>query len=410
MSISELRLIYESLKSKGLKLDMSRGKPCAEQLDLSCDMLNIDLGDYKSESGFDCRNYGLTFGLDEAKRLFEPIFGVASENIIVGGNASLQLIYDAVARAYTFGVSEKSDPWSTKPAKFLCPVPGYDRHFSILETFGIEMISVPLSKNGPDMEMTERLVANDDNIKGMICVPMYSNPDGITYSDEAVKRLAKMKTKAEDFRIFWDNAYGVHHLHDEPDKLLNIISECEKAGNPDRVYVFTSTSKITFAGGGICAVGSSSSNIDYIKKNISMQTICFDKINQLRHAKYFKNHDSITEHMKKHRAIIEPKFNIVFDMLEQELAPLNLGEWNKPRGGYFISFNGLKGTAKRTVELCKQAGVIITAAGATFPYGVDPEDKNIRIAPTYPPVSELISAMEVFCASVKLASAELKQN
>ena len=398
---------YESLKSKGLNLDMSRGKPCKEQLDLSNAMLSLDLGDYKSESGFDCRNYGLMDGIDEAKRLFVSILGVNADEIIVGGNSSLQFMYDTVARAMLIGVSEKDEPWSGKKIKFLCPVPGYDRHFAILDTFGIEMINIPINTNGPDMDMVERLVSEDGGIKGIFCVPMYSNPDGFTYSEETVRRFAAMKTKAADFRIFWDNAYCVHHLTDTPDTLPNITEECKKAGNPDRAYIFASTSKITFAGGGLSAMASSKENIAFIKKQLSIQTIGFDKINQLRHAKFFTGDNSVAEHMKKHRAILEPKFDAVCEILERELASNGLGEWNKPRGGYFISFNGLNKTAKRVVELCKQAGVILTGAGTTFPHGVDPGDRNIRIAPTFPPVNELISAMEVFCASVKLASAEV---
>ncbi|MCL2694482.1 MAG: aminotransferase class I/II-fold pyridoxal phosphate-dependent enzyme, partial [Oscillospiraceae bacterium] len=395
-----LKKDYEALKSKKLRLDMSRGKPCAEQLALSEPMLYMDLGDFKCEAGFDCRNYGLPDGIGEAKKLFMPIFGVGIDEILVGGNASLQLIYDTIMRSRLLGVSEKDEPWE-KGVKFLCPVPGYDRHFTILESFGIEMISVPLDENGPDMDMIERLAANDGNIKGVICVPKYSNPDGYTFSDETVRRFAAMKTKAHDFRIFWDNAYCVHDLCDTPDELLNITDECKKAGNPDRAYVFASTSKITFAGGGICALASSPANIKYLMKQISIQTICFDKLNQLRHVRFFKDCGGITEHMKKHRGIIAPKFDAVIEILERELTPAGLGEWNSPRGGYFISFNGLKGTAKRTVELCSEAGVVLTGAGATYPYGVDPDDRNIRIAPTFPPIDELVSAMEVFCASVK---------
>ncbi|MDR2532024.1 MAG: aminotransferase class I/II-fold pyridoxal phosphate-dependent enzyme [Oscillospiraceae bacterium] len=396
---------YETFKSKGLKLDMSRGKPCNEQLALSDSMLNMDLGDYKSESGFDCRNYGLPDGIDEAKRIFADMLDVGTDELILGGNASLSLIYDIVTWAKCFGVSEKDEPWNAQ-TKVLCPVPGYDRHFTILEKFGIEMLCIPLSRSGPDMNLVEKLTAEDENVKGIICVPMYSNPDGFTYSDETVRRLSAMKTAAEDFRIFWDNAYCVHHLCDTPDTLLNITSECKKAGNPDRAYVFASTSKITFAGGGICALASSAANINYIRKQISVQTICFDKLNQLRHVKFFGNFAGITEHMKKHRKIIEPKFNLVCGILERELAPHGLGDWNKPRGGYFISFNGLNNTAKRVVALCREAGVVLTGAGATFPYGKDPDDKNIRIAPTFPPENELKSAMEIFCASVRLASAE----
>ena len=397
---------YEAFKAKDLKLDMSRGKPGSDQLNLSNDMLKLDLGDFKSESGFDCRNYGLLDGIDEAKRLFMPLLGTSElSNIILGGNASLQLMYDTIAKAMLFGVSENAEPWK-KGVKFLCPAPGYDRHFTILQTFGIEMITIKMSADGPDMDEVERLAAADADIKGIFCVPVYSNPDGFTYSCETVKRLATMKTAAPDFRIMWDNAYGVHHLTDTPAAQASIIDECKLAGNPDRVYTFASTSKITFAGGGICAMASSADNIAFIKKHLSVQTIGFDKLNQLRHAKFFKNFDGIVSHMEKHRKFLEPKFNIVCDMLEKELAPSSLGEWHKPEGGYFISFNAPCGTAKRIIELCKQAGVVLTGAGAAFPYGVDPDDRNIRLAPTFLPEDELKNATEVFCASVKLASAE----
>lgn len=398
---------HEAFKAKGLSLDMSRGKPCSEQLELSAPMLGMSLGDYKSESGFDCRNYGLPDGIDEARRLFAEILGTEKYNVLVGGNASLQLMYDMIATAMLFGVSGDSEPWSGKKIKFLCPVPGYDRHFTILETFGIEMINVPMNAEDPDIDMIERLVAEDESIKGMFCVPMYSNPDGFTYSDKVVRRLAAMKTKAADFRIFWDNAYCVHHLTDTPDVLLDIIGECGNAANPDRALVFASTSKISFAGGGICCVASSLANIAYIRKHNFVKTIGFDKLNQLRHAKFFKDADGVTAHMNRHRELIAPKFKAVVELLESELRPHGLGEWHEPRGGYFISFNGMNGTAKRVVELCKQAGVVLTGAGATFPYGKDSDDKNIRIAPTFPPISELISAMEVFCVSVKLASVEI---
>ncbi|MCL2636804.1 MAG: aminotransferase class I/II-fold pyridoxal phosphate-dependent enzyme [Oscillospiraceae bacterium] len=394
---AELEKEYEALKSKGLKLDMSRGKPCSEQLDLSKDMLYIDLGNFKSESGFDCRNYGMLDGIIEAKRLFMSMLGIENpDEIILGGNASLQLMYDTFARAKY-----------AKGTKFICPVPGYDRHFTILEHFGIEMISVPFINSDLDMDEIEKLAASDADIKGMICVPVYSNPDGFTFSAETVKRLAAMKTADESFKIYWDNAYCMHHLADAPDTIPNIIAECAKAGNPDRAYVFASTSKVTFAGGGICAVASSIVNIKAIQKEMSVQTIGFDKLNQLRHAKFLPNSEALAAHMQKHRAVIEPKFNLVCEILDRDLKPNNLGEWHKPRGGYFISFNGFKGTAKRVVELCKQAGLILTGAGATFPYGKDPDDKNIRIAPTFPPLGELESAMEIFCACVKLASIEV---
>ena len=397
---------YNALKAKGLSLDMSRGKPSGDQLNLSNQLLNVDLGDYKCEAGFDCRNYGLLDGIEEAKRLFMPLLGTNEpDNIIIGGNSSLQLMYDVIAKFMLFGVSEQAEPWQ-RGIKFLCPAPGYDRHFAILQAFGIDMITIKLNKDGPDMDTAEALAAADPAIKGIYCVPMYSNPDGFTYSEETVKRLAAMKAAAPDFRIMWDNAYGVHHLTDTPLCALSVNDECAKAGNPDRAYVFASTSKITFAGGGISAMASSAANTAFMKKLLSVQTIGFDKINQLRHAKFFKDFAGILAHMDKHKEILRPKFDVVCKMLEAELTPYKLGEWHKPEGGYFISFNGLNGTAKRIIELCKQAGVILTAAGAAFPYGNDPDDKNIRIAPTFPPVSELTSAMEVFCASVKLASIE----
>ncbi|MCL2109319.1 MAG: aminotransferase class I/II-fold pyridoxal phosphate-dependent enzyme [Oscillospiraceae bacterium] len=405
---TRLEAEYEALKSKGLALDMSRGKPSREQLDLANEMLAVDLGDYKSECGFDCRNYGLLDGIDEAKRLMSPLLGTGDlSRIIVGGNSSLQLMYNFIANAVNFGVSDEFEPWGKqKTVKFLCPVPGYDRHFTLLQTFGIEMISVPMLQGGPDMNAVEALAAEDAAVKGIFCVPLYSNPDGICCSAETVRRLAAMKTKAADFRIVWDNAYGAHHLSAEPCNLLNLQDECEKAGNPHRAYVFASTSKITFAGGGISAMASSAENIAYTKKLLSVQTIGFDKINQLRHVKFFKDYSGITAHMERHAALLSPKFRVVCDMLENEILPHGLGEWHKPDGGYFVSFNGINGTAKRVVELCKAAGVVLTAAGAAFPYGIDPCDKNIRIAPSFPPVDELQSAMEVFCTSVKLAAVE----
>ncbi|MGN1086939.1 MAG: aminotransferase class I/II-fold pyridoxal phosphate-dependent enzyme, partial [Porcipelethomonas sp.] len=314
---------------------------------------------------------------------------------------------DIIADSYAFGVNG-SKPWcKLDKVKFMCPVPGYDRHFAICEKFGIEMVNVPTDENGPDMDMVEKLVAEDDSIKGIWCVPQYSNPTGYVYSDETVKRFANLSPKAEDFRIFWDNAYCIHHLVDNPRVILNILDECKKNGRENMVYIFGSTSKITFSGSGVSAVGSGKDNIAYIKKNMGIRTIGYDKINQLRHALYFRSYDGLVEHMKKHKAIIAPKFKVVLDTLEKEIAPLGIGSWTKPEGGYFVSFDSLPGCAKRIVELCKEAGVTLTGAGAAFPYGKDPEDKNIRIAPTYPTVDELQKAMEIFCLSVKIASAEL---
>ncbi len=399
---------YAQLCAKGLKLDMSRGKPNSDQLDLSIEMLThcID-GDCVSKDGVDCRNYGILDGIREAKELCMPMLGVGMDEIIIGGNSSLQLMYDTIARAMLLGVLGGDKPWSKNPkVKFLCPAPGYDRHFAICESMGIEMITVPYKADGPDMDMVEKLVSEDELIKGIWCVPMYSNPEGITYSDEVVKRFADLSPKAKDFRIFWDNAYCVHHLTDTPDKLLNLLDEAKKTGKQDMVFMFTSTSKISFPGGGLAVIGASAANIEYIKGQMAYQTIGYDKLNQLRHARFFKDFDGLKAHMEKHRAIIQPKFQVVLDMLDKEIAPLGFGTWHKPNGGYFVSFNGLNGTAKRTVELCKNAGVVLTSAGATFPYGKDPDDKNIRIAPTYPTTEELSAAMEVFVTAVKLAAIE----
>ena len=404
----ELTAEYEAYKAKGLHLDMSRGKPAPEQLDLTIDMLTHCLdGDYKSENGIDCRNYGVLDGIPEAKELMMSMLGVSENEIIVGGNSSLQLMYDTIARAMLLGVLGGDKPWSkNEKVKFLCPAPGYDRHFAICESIGIEMITVPYKADGPDMDMVEKLVSEDEEIKGIWCVPMYSNPTGITYSDEVVKRFANLSPKAKDFRIFWDNAYCIHHLTDTPDKLLNVLEEAKKNGKEDMIFMFTSTSKISFPGGGIACIGASAANINFIKSQMTYQTIGYDKLNQLRHAKFFKNADGLKAHMLKHRAIIGPKFDVVLNMLDKEIKPLGIADWHKPNGGYFVSFNGLEGTAKRIVALCKEAGVVLTDAGATYPYKNDPKDNNIRIAPTFPTVSELTTAMEIFCVSVKLASVE----
>ena len=406
---NKLQVEYNEFKEKGLKLDMSRGKPSSAQLDLSMEMFDCltskDL--LKADDGTDCRNYGVLDGIPEAKKLFSHMIGVETNEIIIGGNSSLTMMYDAIAKALIFGVLGSEKPWGKyEEIKFLCPVPGYDRHFAICESFGIKMINIPLLNGGPDMDMVEKLVAIDETIKGIWCVPMYSNPDGVTYSDETVKRFANLLPKAKDFRIFWDNAYCVHHLTDKPDKLLNILEECKKEGNPDMVYIFGSTAKVTFAGAGVSMMGASKANIDFIKKQLAMQTIGSDKINQLRHVKYFGDFEGLKSQMEKHKAIIAPKFETVLKMLEEEIAPLGIAQWHKPNGGYFVSFNTMDGCAKRVVELCKEAGVVLTPAGATFPYGKDPHDKNIRIAPTFPPVSELETAMELFCLCVKLASVE----
>ena len=405
---SVLEQQYAEYKAKGLKLDMSRGKPAPEQLDLSIDMLLHCLdGDYKASNGIDCRNYGILDGIPEAKKLFEEMLNIGDDEIIVGGNSSLQLMYDTIIRALHFGVYGGDKPWGKcEKVKFLCPVPGYDRHFAICESLGIEMIPVDYKEDGPDMDVVEKLVAEDEEIKGIWCVPMYSNPTGITYSDEVVRRFAALKPAAKDFRIFWDNAYCVHHLSDDHDSLLNIIEECKNAGNPDMVFQFTSTSKISFPGGGLAVIVASKNNIDFIKNQMTVQTIGFDKLNQLRHCKYFKNFDGIKAHMKKHAAIIQPKFSVVLYVLNKEIAPLGIGKWVSPKGGYFVSFDAMEGCAKRIVSLAAEAGVVMTGAGATYPYGKDPKDSNIRIAPTFPSVDELRQAMEIFCVCVKLASVE----
>lgn len=405
----ELNKEYEEVKAKGLKLDMSRGKPAASQLDMEMefmDVLNSET-ELKTEAGVDCRNYGILEGIPEARKLMGDMLGVPSDNVIVCGNASLTIMYDTVARSMMFGVMG-STPWcKLDKVKFLCPVPGYDRHFAITEQFGIEMINVPMTKTGPDMDLVEKLVSEDEAIKGIWCVPKYSNPQGITYSDETVRRFAALKPAAKDFRIFWDNAYVIHDLYeDRSDALLDILCECEKAGNPDMVYEFCSTSKVTFPGGGISAVAASKANLEYFIKTMTIQTIGYDKLNQLRHVKYFKNIDGMKAHMKKHAAIMRPKFEAVLQVLEKELSGLEIGSWVKPNGGYFISFDALPGCAKEIVSKCKEAGVVLTGAGATYPYKNDPRDSNIRIAPTFPTSEELAMATDLFVLCVKLVSAE----
>ena len=406
---SDVQKEYDSYKAQDLSLNMARGKPAAEQLDITEGLLTAvsKSEDCFDDTNTDCRNYGGLDGLPAAKRLFAPMLGVSEEEIIVCGNSSLNLMYDTIAKYMLFGVDKQSKPWKDQgKLKWLCPVPGYDRHFLVTQTFGFEMINIPMNDDGPDMDMIEKLVQEDESIKGIWCVPMYANPTGVTYSDEVVKRFAALKPKAEDFRIFWDNAYCVHHLTDTPDTLLNILDECKKTGSEDMVYIFASTSKVSFAGAGVAVMAASKANIDYVKYHMTIQTIGFDKINQLRHAKYFKDYEGIKAHMKKHAAIIAPKFKAVLKALDESVKPLGIGSYNSPRGGYFISFDTLDGCAKRVVSLCKEAGVVMTGAGATFPYGKDPKDSNIRIAPTLPPINELEQAMKVFICAVKIASAE----
>jgi DNA-binding transcriptional MocR family regulator len=405
----ELEQKYEEAKSLGLKLDMSRGKPSADQLDLSMGMMDVlhsgvDLND---SEGIDCRNYGVLDGVKEAKQLLADMSEVSPDKMIIYGNSSLNVMYDTVSRAMTHGIMGHT-PWcKLDKVKFLCPVPGYDRHFSITEYFGIEMICVPMTPEGPDMDLVEKLVSSDDSIKGIWCVPKYSNPQGITYSDETVHRFARLKPAAPDFRIFWDNAYCVHHLYDDDqDFLIEILEECEKAGNPDLVYKFCSTSKISFPGSGVACIATSPNNLKDIKLQLTIQTIGHDKVNQLRHVRFFQDIDGIHEHMRKHAAILRPKFEAVLDTLEQELGGLEIGSWIRPKGGYFISFDALEGCARRIVEKCREAGVVMTEAGATYPYHQDPKDSNIRIAPSFPTPEDLAKACGIFVLCVKLVSAE----
>ncbi len=396
---------YNSYKALGLKLDMSRGKPGADQLELTNDMLDPALlGDFKASNGFDVRNYGVLDGIPECKKLFSEILDVAPENLIVFGNASLTIMYDYIAQCMLFGAGD--EPWAKQSGiKFLCPVPGYDRHFAILEHFGIEMINIPSNENGPDMGMIEELV-KDEKVKGVICVPMYSNPSGITYSDETVRRFASLKPAAKDFRVIWDNAYCIHHINDTHDKLLNIFDIAKENGTEDFFIEVTSTSKVTFPGAGISVLAASDNNIKAIKSRMTIQTIGYDKINQLRHVNYLKDKAGVEAHMQKHAAVLKPKFDAVLDAFESTLAGKGIASWTVPNGGYFISLDVYKGCAIRTVALCKEAGVTLTGAGATYPYGKDPEDKNIRIAPTFPSRDELCKAVEILCLCVEIAAIE----
>lgn len=398
---------FDEIKEKGLNLDMSRGKPSAAQLDLAMGMMDV-LGSHenlKCAAGVDCRNYGVLDGIQEAKELLADMTEVPADQIIIYGNSSLNIMYDTVSRSMTHGVMG-STPWcKLDKVKFLCPVPGYDRHFLITEHFGIEMVNVPMTEDGPDMDMVEKLVSEDDSIKGIWCVPKYSNPQGITYSDETVRRFARLKPAAEDFRIYWDNAYGIHHLYDDKqDYLIEILMECKKAGNPDMVFKFCSTSKVSFPGSGVAAIAASKANLEYIRKQMTIQTIGHDKVNQLRHVRFFTDIHGMVEHMKKHADIMRPKFEAVLSGLESELGGMEIGSWISPRGGYFISFDSLPGCAKKIVAKAKEAGLIMTGAGATYPYGKDPQDSNIRIAPSFPTPEELEVATSIFVLSVKLVS------
>lgn len=403
----ELMASYEEKKGLGLDLSMARGKPSKEQLELSMPMLKVIDENTKmvGEDKIDVRNYGILSGIAEAKKFFADMLDVEPKNVVLYGNASLTLMYDMISRAYIKGVLG-STPWCKLPkVKFLCPVPGYDRHFTICEFFGIEMINIPMNEDGPDMDMVEKLVSEDDSIKGIWCVPKYSNPSGYVYSDDVVRRFAALKPAAKDFRIFWDNAYIIHHLYrDNQPEILNIVKECEKAGNPDMVYEFSSTSKVTFPGAGISAMAASEANIKSTVDMMNAQIISHDKMNQLRHVLFFPTQESLHEHMMKHADIMRPKFEAVLDMLEKELGGLGIASWTKPVGGYFIGFDSMDGCAKNIVAMCKDAGIVMTGAGATYPYGKDPKDSNIRIAPSFPTIEELVEACKVFIICVKIAS------
>lgn len=398
---------FEAWKAKGLKLNMARGRPGKEQLDLVSDILSVMTDPADCVDGdVNVRNYGQLSGLPSAKALFAEILGCKPEQVFVGGNASLQLMYDTIAKAYTNGLLHSEKPWCREEhIKWLCPAPGYDRHFKVTESFGFELITIPMTETGPNMDLVEQLV-KDPAVKGMWNVPKYSNPDGIIYSDETIERIARLKPAAPDFLLMWDNAYCIHEFDGEFRPFRDILTLCSEAGNPDMVFEFASTSKITFPGSGVACFACSEANMAYMKKLISAQTISFDKINQLRHALFLKDRATALVHMKKHAEFLKPKFDIVLEYLEREIKPLDIGKWHTPKGGYFVSFFTIPGCAKRTNQLAKEAGVVMTAAGATYPYGIDPEDSNLRIAPSYPPVEELKEAMSVFCTCVKLAAAE----
>lgn len=421
MSQEELSALYEELKKeyidakgKGLNLNMARGKPSKAQLDMSMDILDAlsSKDNAITESGIDSRNYGDLTGIPEAKQLMADVMGTEPQNVIVFGNASLPIMYDTVARSYCFGVNG-STPWcKLDKVKWLCPVPGYDRHFAITEQFGIEMITIPMNSEGPDMELVKKYVEEDETIKGIWCVPKYSNPTGITFSDSVVRAFAALKPAAEDFRIFWDNAYAVHDLYeDKKDELIDILSECALNGNEDMVYEFCSTSKVSFAGAGIAAMATSEKNRKWVESTMTIQTIGYDKMNQLRHVRYFKDIDGLKVHMKKHADMLRPKFEAVLKCFESELGGLDIATWTEPKGGYFISFDAMEGCAKEIVAKCKEAGVTLTGAGATYPYKKDPKDSNIRIAPSFPTPEEMELASRVFVLCVKLVTIEhLLQN
>lgn len=399
---------YNELASLGLKLDMSRGKPNPVQLDLSMGILAQDPSELIiTRKGTDVRNYGELAGVDECKQLFADLLGLEQKNIIMGGQSSLSLMYDCIVRALLVGVYGGSKPWGQQgEIKFLCPVPGYDRHFAICEEFGIRMINIPMTPDGPDMELVRDYVETDPAVKGVWCVPKYSNPTGITYSDETVRAFAALKPAADDFRLFWDNAYLVHTFAGEDDRLLNIFDACSEYGSEDMVYEFVSTSKVTFSGAGVAVLAASEENVIFLLRQMSVQTLGYDKINQLRHVKFFGDAEGLHSHMKKHAQILVPKFNTVLESLTRELGARGIGTWYKPNGGYFIAFDGLNGTAKRTVELCAEAGLKLTPAGAPYPYGIDPNDRTIRLAPSYPDMPSLAAAMQLFCVCERFAALE----
>lgn len=400
---------YQEFQKKGLKLDMSRGKPDSDQMELTMGMMDVlsSSDDYRSKDGIDCRNYGVLDGIKEAKELLAAMMEVSPDHTMVYGNSSLSVMYDTISRSMLSGIMGHTAWCKLDQVKFLCPCPGYDRHFAITEHFGIKLISISMTPEGPDMDQVEELVSKDELIKGIWCVPQYSNPQGITYSDETVRRFARLRPAAKDFRIYWDNAYAIHHLYSENrDHLLNLLEECEKTGHSDLVYEFVSTSKVSFPGAGISAIAASYANLEDIKKQFSVQTIGHDKLNQLRHARYFEDIKGLEAHMEKHADILRPKFEAALKILNQELEKLHIGTWISPKGGYFISFETMEGCAKAVVSKCKEAGVLLTAAGSTYPYGIDPHDSNIRIAPSYPSLESLKAAMELFTLCVKLVSVE----
>ena len=409
--LQRLQKEYEKFQDMHLQLDMSRGKPGSMQLDLSEGLLTtvISNDDCKSLAGLDCRNYGSLEGIPEMRRIFARILGVDMNEIMVGGNSSLNMMFDAISTMMTANINGDTVWAKLDKRKWLCPSPGYDRHFAITQYFGFEMITVPMNSDGPDMDMVEKLVSEDESIKGIWCVPKYSNPQGITYSDEVVKRFARLKPLAKDFRIIWDNAYVIHDISENSDSLLNLMDECKKCGSEDLPIMFTSTSKITFPGAGVAGMACSEKNMNFFRRKYSVQTIGYDKINMLRHVKFFGSYEGLIEHMQKHRAVLEPRFNAVVNKLETQLGALDIARWIKPNGGYFVSVDVMNGCAKRVVELCKNAGVVLTGAGATFPYGIDPNDSNIRLAPTLPPVEELEIAMDLFCIAVKISALEKLQ-